>query len=63
MTYDFFENVVSPCVNICMYNESGEYCIGCKRTPIEISKWFTMTNSEREKILSELPKREVNTEY
>ena len=30
MTYDFFENVISPCVNICMYDESGEYCIGAK---------------------------------
>ena len=26
MTYDFFENVISPCVNICMYDESGD-CI------------------------------------
>ncbi len=59
MSYDYFENIISPCVNICRYDDSGEYCIGCKRTPVEITKWFILSNEERENILTELPKRKI----
>tara|TARA_Y100001970_G_scaffold130494_1_gene160893 strand:- start:268 stop:465 length:198 start_codon:yes stop_codon:yes gene_type:complete len=59
LSYDYFENIISPCVNICRYDDSAEYCIGCKRTPIEITKWFVLSNEERENILTELPKRNI----
>ena len=59
MSYDYFENIISPCVNICRYDDCGEYCIGCKRTPVEITKWFIFSNEERENILTELPKRKI----
>jgi len=57
MTYDFFEKIISPCINICKYDSSNSYCIGCFRTSNEISKWFYMTEENRSKIIDSLPYR------
>jgi predicted Fe-S protein YdhL (DUF1289 family) len=32
-------------------------CLGCARTLDEIARWATMSNAERDRILSELPER------
>ncbi|MEC7921022.1 MAG: DUF1289 domain-containing protein [Chloroflexota bacterium] len=57
MTFDFFEKIVSPCINICEYDQSNSYCTGCFRTPNEIAKWFYMTAENRSKIIESIPSR------
>ena len=46
--------VLSPCVGTCFYNTSGTYCIGCRRTPAEISDWFIMTDPQKEAVLERI---------
>jgi len=46
--------VRSPCVGTCFYNTSGTYCIGCRRTPAEISDWFIMTDEQKKEVLERL---------
>ena len=35
-------------------------CLGCARTLDEIARWASMTDQERNQILSELPDRKSN---
>jgi predicted Fe-S protein YdhL (DUF1289 family) len=34
-------------------------CLGCKRSLDEIAQWGTMSDAERERVLAELPRREL----
>lgn len=47
----------SPCVNICRMDADNQYCIGCFRTVQEIQNWTSMTDEERERIMSQLDSR------
>ena len=62
MSSNFFETPISPCINICKYDSENNYCIGCFRTPIEISKWFYLSDEERFQITESLDsrKKELN---
>ena len=48
----------SPCTKVCVMDPQRELCKGCYRSLDEIARWGGMTDSERERILSELPARE-----
>lgn len=48
--------VASPCVNICRIDAAGR-CEGCARTLDEIAHWTSMSEGERDRIMSELPAR------
>jgi uncharacterized protein len=52
MAYD------SPCINICRL-EKG-YCVGCKRSREEISRWFWMNDGERERVICLLKTRDIS---
>jgi len=43
--------ISSPCMGTCFYDSSGTYCIGCRRTPVEITDWFIMTNEQKAAVL------------
>jgi len=47
----------SPCTKVCVMDEDGRYCLGCKRTLGEIAGWGGMSDTDRQAILDELPKR------
>jgi uncharacterized protein len=47
----------SPCVNICVMNEVTGMCTGCGRTRQEIASWSSITNTDRRRIMAELPRR------
>lgn len=49
--------LASPCVGICRYGESNAYCLGCARTPEEISNWRRMDEGRRRRVWDELPAR------
>lgn len=59
MTTEIWERdeVESPCVSICVVHREARICIGCQRTPEEISRWSRMTSEERHAIKAELPSR------
>jgi predicted Fe-S protein YdhL (DUF1289 family) len=39
--------VKSPCIGTCLYDPVENACLGCKRTPAEITNWITMTEDEK----------------
>lgn len=47
--------IKSPCKYICTLDENG-VCIGCYRTKDEISKWRSMTDEEKQKVLDRIKK-------
>ena len=49
--------IVSPCVKICVIHPSERLCTGCHRTIEEISAWSRLPQIERDKIINELPER------
>ena len=50
----------SPCVKVCQMDPQSNRCLGCARTLDEIARWASMTDQERNQILSELPDRKSN---
>jgi uncharacterized protein len=51
--------IQSPCVNVCVIDASTGLCAGCSRTLDEIARWTAMTDSERQRIMRELPSRQA----
>lgn len=52
-------NLTNPCVGICV-SDDNDICIGCFRTRAERDLWYEESDAWREKVLTELPKREEN---
>ncbi|GGE77118.1 DUF1289 domain-containing protein [Stappia taiwanensis] len=49
--------IQSPCVDICQIDAASGLCIGCRRTLDEIAAWGGLSDSERARIMAELPAR------
>jgi predicted Fe-S protein YdhL (DUF1289 family) len=47
----------SPCVDVCVLDEDGEFCLGCRRTLDEIASWPTLTTDEKRAVLKALRAR------
>jgi len=47
----------SPCVKVCQMDPERGLCLGCRRTLDEIARWGSLTDLERDQILSQLPGR------
>jgi len=54
--YDDFE---SPCVRTCVIDQQSKFCVGCGRTLHEISYWTRYTPEERQRLLQQLPARQI----
>jgi len=52
--------VKTPCIKVCQMDPARGLCLGCKRTLDEIARWGAMSDAEREKILAELPRRQLD---
>jgi len=50
------KDIASPCQGICQLGLNG-YCQGCSRTMEEITKWWDMTNEEKQQVLENIEKR------
>jgi uncharacterized protein len=50
-------DIVSPCIDVCDVDSTGQYCIGCGRSMAEIAAWLAMTAAQRQVIMAELPAR------
>lgn len=49
--------VTSPCTKVCTIDPRSELCSGCARTLHEIAQWMSLGESERQRIMAELPRR------
>lgn len=49
----------SPCVKICVIDPAAKRCTGCQRTLDEIARWSSLTDAERRRIMTDLPKRKT----
>lgn len=45
--------VKSPCNGICTLNDE-DVCKGCKRTRAQISRWYVMSNEEKQLIVDSI---------
>jgi uncharacterized protein len=49
--------IASPCNKVCTIDPRSGLCHGCGRTLTEIAQWGALSDSERERIMAELPQR------
>jgi predicted Fe-S protein YdhL (DUF1289 family) len=50
----------SPCIKVCAMDPQRGLCLGCRRTLDEIARWCSMSDAERNLILSELSARRLD---
>jgi len=50
-------SIASPCTKVCTIDPRTKLCHGCGRTLNEIGGWMSLTDSERQRIMAELPQR------
>ena len=55
------QEVNSPCVGICSVDDLSGLCVGCFRTMDEISQWWDMNDAERNKVMSQLADRQIES--
>lgn len=53
------QRIASPCVNLCRIHPVTRRCEGCARTIEEIARWTSMTDTERDLVMAELPARKI----
>jgi hypothetical protein len=51
--------IETPCVKVCTLDACSGRCLGCGRTIDEITRWATMSASERSRVMGELPSRQA----
>ena len=49
--------VSTPCIQVCVIDKPTGLCLGCGRTLAEIARWSALTETERKRIMAELPGR------
>jgi uncharacterized protein len=47
----------SPCIKVCVMDPQRGVCLGCCRTLEEIGAWASMSEAERERVMSALADR------
>ena len=52
--------VVSPCNDICTIDSVSGLCVGCGRTPSEITNWIRYSDNQKKAILNSLKNRRNN---
>lgn len=51
--------IETPCIRVCVVHPTQRLCIGCGRSLDEIACWIDLTDSERGRIMAQLPARRV----
>ena len=49
--------ISSPCTKVCTIDPRSKLCLGCGRTLSEIGGWMSLPETERLRIMRELPQR------
>ena len=51
--------ISSPCTKVCTVDLRSGLCVGCGRTLDEIARWPSLTEGERQRLMSELADRHL----
>ena len=54
---DTLPAIVSPCISVCQVSGRTGWCEGCFRSLSEIARWRRFSDSEREAVMADLPRR------
>jgi len=54
------EIIKSPCKKICQLDVKTGLCKGCLRNQFEISRWVTMSDTEKKNVLKKLILRKLS---
>jgi predicted Fe-S protein YdhL (DUF1289 family) len=57
------DDVPSPCVRICVVDETRDVCRGCYRTLDEISQWAGYPREHKLALLNELAQRKARAPF
>ncbi len=49
--------MITPCVRLCIIDPETDLCAGCGRTLAEIGGWSAYSETERRRIMEDLPTR------
>jgi uncharacterized protein len=49
--------IETPCIRVCVLHPALRLCVGCGRSLDEIARWIAITDTERSRIMAELPPR------
>ncbi|HAF80427.1 MAG TPA: DUF1289 domain-containing protein [Brevundimonas sp.] len=47
----------TPCIDICVFDSTTGWCVGCGRTRPEVAQWRKLTPFRRKAVERELPRR------
>jgi predicted Fe-S protein YdhL (DUF1289 family) len=50
-------SIASPCNNVCAIDPACGLCVGCGRSLDEIANWLGMSDADRARVMTELPRR------
>ncbi len=51
------QTIPSPCISLCLLDETDSFCIECLRTIAELRDWCIMNAEQKTKVLEELKTR------
>ena len=57
------DDVPSPCVRICVLDDTRDICRGCYRTLDEISQWASYTSGQKFELLDVLAQRRARDPF
>jgi predicted Fe-S protein YdhL (DUF1289 family) len=57
MSNEQSNNVVSPCISVCVLNEE-DVCTGCYRTADEITEWTELSQEDKRAVIKRAYDRE-----
>jgi predicted Fe-S protein YdhL (DUF1289 family) len=57
------DDVPSPCLKICVVDQTRDLCRGCYRTLDEISHWASYTRAEKIALLDQLAQRKLHAPF
>jgi uncharacterized protein len=57
------DDVPSPCVRICVVDDTRDVCRGCYRTLDEISRWASYSREQKLALLAELAQRKARDPF
>ncbi|KKL16496.1 hypothetical protein LCGC14_2494970 [marine sediment metagenome] len=53
--------ISSPCISLCLLDETDTFCIGCNRTVDELRDWCIMDAEQKIKVLEDIEGRKSKT--
>ncbi len=51
--------IQSPCIGVCVVDDSNGLCQGCFRSLEEIQDWWDLDNTQKKTVVEEASKREA----